>query len=150
MAYTGTETVQATYSINGFTYRINEKIARFTTSYWYEQEKGKRKKRRTEWDGSSKLPLPDNYPDVIDIKSVRGEEYVDGEEKGFPDIKTTYTDNVFMQQQYGHKPIIIKYGTFGGLDIGRAFGMETPDSFDGEVKIVYRYYSKLNPLNKPK
>ena len=149
-AYTGSETIQATYSINGFTYRINEKIARFTTSYWYEKEKGSRKKRRTEWDGNRILPLPDNYPDVIDIKYVRGEEYVDGEDEGDIDIKTKYTSTERDQRRYGHKPLIIKYGTFGGLDIGRAFGMETPDSFDGEVKIVYRYYSKLNPLNKPK
>ena len=149
-AYTGSETVQATYSINGFTYRINEKTARFTTSYWYEKEKGRRKKRRTEWDGSSNLPLPDNYPDVIDIKNVYGEEYVDGEEEGDIDVKTKYHSNPTSQKLFGYKPIIIKYGTFGGLDIGRAFGMETPDSFDGEVKIVYRYYSKLNPLNKPK
>jgi len=148
-AYTGSETVQATYSINGFTYRINEKSARFTTSYWYEKETVRNKKKRIEWDGSSTLPLPDNYPDVIDVKYVRGETF-DEDEDGFAETKDDYTDDERDQRRYGHKPLIIKYGTFGGLDIGRAFGMETPDSFDGEIKVRYRYYSKLNPLNKPK
>ena len=146
-SYTGTETIQATYSLNGFTYRINEKSARFLTSYWYEKEK--KKKRFIEWDGSGILPLPDKFPDVIDVKYVRGETF-DEDEDGFAETKDDYTDDERDQRRYGHKPLIIKYGTFGGLDIGRAFGMETPDSFDGEIKVRYRYYSKLNPLNKPK
>ena len=46
--------------------------------------------------------------------------------------------------------IRMEYGEFEGINIGRAFAMNEPDGLDGEVRIQYRYYDKLNPLNKPK
>ena len=71
----------------------------------------------------------------------------DEDEPGFP-----YTPSGGYWSSYNPemRRIRMEYGEFEGINIGRAFAMNEPDGLDGEVRIQYRYYDKLNPLNKPK
>ena len=146
--YTKVERTKPTYSINGFTYRVHTKTARYLVSRWYNEETPNRKKKFIEWDGSNTLPLPEKYPEPIQILSISAEVLVEDEdEPGFP-----YTPSGGYWSSYNPemRRIRMEYGSFDGLDIGRAFGMTEPDGLNGEVRIQYRYYDKLNPLNKPK
>ena len=146
--YTKVERTKPTYSLNGFTYRIHTKTARYLVSRWYNEETPNRKKKFIEWDGSNTLPLPEKYPEPIQILSVSAEVLVEDEdEPGFP-----YTPSGGYWSSYNPemRRIRMEYGEFEGINIGRAFGMTEPDGLNGEVRIQYRYYDKLNPLNKPK
>jgi len=144
--YTKVERTKPTYSINGFTYRVKVKTARYLVSEWYNEESPNRKKKFIEWDGSNTLPLPEKYPEPIQVLSI-GAEVLEADEDGIPE---TPRGGYWSSYNPEMRRIRIEYGSFDGLDIGRAFGMTEPDSLNGEVRIQYRYYDKLNPLNKPK
>ena len=144
--YTKVERTKPTYSLNGFTYRVKVKTARYLVSEWYEQETPAQKKKFIEWDGSNTLPLPEKYPEPIQVLSI-GAEVLEADEDGIPE---TPRGGYWSSYNPEMRRIRIEYGSFDGLDIGRAFGMTEPDSLNGEVRIQYRYYDKLNPLNKPK
>ena len=144
--YTKVERTKPTYSLNGFTYRVKVKTARYLVSEWYNEETPNRKKKFIEWDGSNTLPLPEKYPEPIQVLSI-GAEVLEADEDGIPE---TPRGGYWSSYNPEMRRIRIEYGSFDGLDIGRAFGMTEPDSLNGEVRIQYRYYDKLNPLNKPK
>ena len=146
--YTKVERTKPTYSLNGFTYRVKVKTVRYLVSRWYNEESPNRKKKFIEWDGSNTLPLPEKYPEPIQILSIGAEVLEDDED----DPGSPYTPSGGYWSSYNPdmRRIRIEYGSFDGLDIGRAFGMTEPDGLNGEVRIQYRYYDKLNPLNKPK
>ena len=144
--YTKVERTKPTYSINGFTYRVKVKTVRYLVSEWYNEETPNRKKKFIEWDGSNTLPLPEKYPEPIQVLSI-GAEVLEADEDGIPE---TPRGGYWSSYNPEMRRIRIEYGSFDGLDIGRAFGMTEPDSLNGEVRIQYRYYDKLNPLNKPK
>ena len=127
---------------------MHTKTARYLVSRWYNEETPNRKKKYIEWDGSNTLPLPEKYPEPIQILSIGAEVLVEDEdEPGFP-----YTPSGGYWSSYNPemRRIRMEYGEFEGINIGRAFAMNEPDGLDGEVRIQYRYYDKLNPLNKPK
>ena len=144
--YTKVERTKPTYSLNGFTYRVKVKTVRYLVSEWYNEETPNRKKKFIEWDGSNTLPLPEKYPEPIQVLSI-GAEVLEADEDGIPE---TPRGGYWSSYNPEMRRIRIEYGSFDGLDIGRAFGMTEPDSLNGEVRIQYRYYDKLNPLNKPK
>ena len=144
--YTKVERTKPTYSLNGFTYRVKVKTARYLVSEWYNEETPAQKKKFIEWDGSNTLPLPEKYPEPIQVLSI-GAEVLEADEDGIPE---TPRGGYWSSYNPEMRRIRIEYGSFDGLDIGRAFGMTEPDSLNGEVRIQYRYYDKLNPLNKPK
>ena len=146
--YTKVERTKPTYSLNGFTYRIHTKTARYLVSRWYNEETPSRKKKFIEWDGSNTLPLPEKYPEPIQILSISAEVLEEDEDD--PGIPFTPSSGYWSSYNPEMRRIRIEYGSFDGLDIGRAFGMTEPDGLNGEVRIQYRYYDKLNPLNKPK
>ena len=137
----------ATYSVNGFTYRVHKKVVTYLTSLLYNEESEKRKKKYILWDGGNTLPLPEKYPEPIQILFSAAEEFEEDED-GVLEYKT---GGFYSDYNPDFRRLRVEYGTWDGISIGRAFGMETPDSLDNaELRITYRYYDKLNPLNKPK
>jgi len=146
--YTKVERTKPTYSLNGFTYRVKVKTVRYLVSRWYNEESPNRKKKFIEWDGSNTLPLPEKYPEPIQILSIGAEVLEDDED----DPGSPYTPSGGYWSSYNPdmRRIRMEYGSFEGINIGRAFAMNEPDGLNGEVRIQYRYYDKLNPLNKPK
>ena len=146
--YTKVERTQPTYSLNGFTYRVKVKTVRYLVSRWYNEESPNRKKKFIEWDGSNTLPLPEKYPEPIQILSIGAEVLEEDEDD--PGAPFTPSSGYWSSYNPEMRRIRLEYGSFDGLDIGRAFGMTEPDSLNGELRIQYRYYDKLNPLNKPK